>query len=161
MHVARKLPLVLNARHRTARRRSRRAIAWPAVERTQMKYTVVMIPSPTRTRVLLSHGSDELMRALLPSPSQMRHERSAVTFLEGLSLWFDARLRVVLSVDAREAGFCLGLTNELGVGFSSLYFDVEVHDRRARRRRGQRIRGIGDFSDLRQLQLRRLMPDEN
>jgi hypothetical protein len=127
-----------------------------------MKYTVVMIPSSTRTRVLLSHGPDELLRALLPSPSQMRHERSAVTFLEGLSLWLDAKLRVVLSVDAREAGFCLGLTNELGVGLCSLYFDVEIHDRRARRGRGQRIRGIGDFTDLRQLHLLlRVPPDGN
>src|SRR5436190_2408595 len=161
MHVARKLTCVLNARRRKARRRSRRAIAWPRVGRTQMKYTVVMIPSPTRTRVLLSQGPDELLRALLPPPSQIRHERSAVTFLEGLSLWLDAKLRVVLSVDAKEAGFCLGLTNELGVGLGSLYFDVEIHDRRARRRRGQRIRGIGDFTDLRQLHLLRVPPDGN
>jgi hypothetical protein len=44
------------------------------------------------------------------------------------------------------------------VGVRSLFFDVEVRDRRARRRRGQRIRGIGDFADLRQL---RLVPDEH
>jgi len=118
-----------------------------------MKYTVVMSPSAMRTRVLLSHGPDELLRALLPSPSQVRHERAAVTFLEGLSLWLDTKLHVVLSVDAREAGFCLGLTDEMGVGMRSLYFDVEVRDRDARRRRGQRIRGVGDFADLRQLQL--------
>lgn len=121
-----------------------------------MKYTVVMIPSAMRTRVLLSHGPDELLRALLPSPSQVRHERAAVTFLEGVSLWLDTKLHVVLSVDAREAGFCLGLTDEMGVGMRSLYFDVEVRDRDARRRRGQRIRGVGDFANLRQL---RLVPD--
>jgi hypothetical protein len=64
----------------------------------------------------------------------------------------------VLSVDAREAGCCLGLTDELGIGVRSLYFEVEVRDRRVRRRRGQRIRGVGDFADLRQL---RLVPDGN
>lgn len=121
-----------------------------------MNYMVVMIPSARQTRVLLSHGPDELLRALLPSPSQVRHERAAITFLEGLSLWLDTKLHVVLSVGAREAGFCLGLTDELGVGIRSLYFDVEVRDRGARRRRGQRIRGVGDFADLRQL---RLVPD--
>ncbi len=126
-----------------------------------MKYMVVMIPSPTWTRVLVSHGPDELMRARLPPPSQVRHERSAIAFLEGLSMWLDARLHVVLSVDAREAGFCLGLTNEMGVGMCSVFFDVEVHDRRARRRRGQRIRGIGDFADLRQLHLLSLVPGGN
>jgi len=41
----------------------------------------------------------------------------------------------------------------------SLFFDVEVRDRQVRRRRaGRRIRGIGDFVDLRQL---RLVPDDN
>ena len=111
--------------------------------------------------MLLSHGPDELLRALLPPPSHVRHERAAITFLEGLSLWLDAKLHVVLSVDAREAGFCLGLTDEMGVGIRSVYFDVEVLDRGARRRRGQRIRGIGDFADLRQLYLLSLVPGGN
>jgi len=126
-----------------------------------MKYTVVIIPSPTRTRVLVSHGCDELLRAILPPPSAVRRERAAIEFLEGLAQWFDAKLHVVLCVDERAAGFCLSLTNELGIGMRSVFFDVEVRDPRARRRRGQRIRGIGDFTDLRQLYLRSLGPDEN
>lgn len=123
-----------------------------------MAYTVVVIPSAARTRVLLTEGPDELLRAVLPPPSQLQHERAAITFLESLALWVNAKLHVVLSVDVREAGQCLGLTDELGVGVRSLFFDVEVRDRRARRRRGQRIRGIGDFADVRQL---RLIPDDN
>lgn len=126
-----------------------------------MQYTVVIVPSTTRTRVLVSHGPDELLRAILPPPSAVHHEQAAIAFLQGLSLWFDTKLRVVLSVDEREAGFCLGLTDEMGLGVRSVYFDVEVHDRRARRRRGQRIRGVGDFADLRQLSLRWLVPDGN
>ena len=123
-----------------------------------MRYQVVIAPSATRTRVLVTEGSDELLRAVLPSPSQLRHERATITFLEGLALWLDAKLHVVLSVDAKETGFCLGLTDELGVGVRSLFFDVEVRDRRARRRPGRRIRGVGDFVDLRQL---RLVPNDN
>ena len=122
-----------------------------------MEYTVVITPTAIRTRALVSHGPDELLRTLLPSPSQVRHERAAITFLEGLSLWLDAKLHVVLSVDEREAGFCLGLTNEMGIGLRSVFFEVEVHNRRARGRRGQRIRGIGDFADLRQLHLLRVL----
>ena len=123
-----------------------------------MKYTVVIVPSSTRTRVLVTAGSDELLRAVLPTPSPREHERAAMTLLEGLALWLNAKLRVVLSVDGKEAGYCLGLTDELGMGVRSLFVDVEVRERYARRRRGQRIRGVGDFADLRQL---RLIPDEN
>jgi hypothetical protein len=124
----------------------------------QMRYQVVIVPSTTRTRVLVTEGPDELLRAVLPSPSQLRHERATTTFLEGLALWLNAMLHVVLSVDAKEAGFCLGLTDEMGVGVRSLFFDVEVRDPRVRRRPGRRIRGMGDFADLRQL---RLVPDDN
>src|SRR5690242_7625579 len=101
-----------------------------------MRYQVVIAPSATTTRVLVTEGSDELLRAVLPLPSQLWLERATITFLEGLALWLDAKLHVVLSVDAKEAGFCLGLADELGLGMRSLLFDVEVRDRRARRRRG-------------------------
>jgi hypothetical protein len=118
-----------------------------------MNYTVVMIPSATQTRVLVSHGPDELLRAMFPPPSQVQHRRAVVSWLEGISQWLDVRLHVALFVDAQAARLCLGLTDELGVELPSLYFDVEVLDPSALRRRGRRIRGFGDFSDLRQLRL--------
>jgi hypothetical protein len=122
-----------------------------------MEYTVVLLPTTIRTRALVSHGPDELLRASLPPPSQVRHERATITFLEGLSLWFDARLRVVLCVDVRQASFCLGLTDEMGRGDRSVYYTVEV--RGVRHRREQRIRGIGDFADLRQQRMAWLAPE--
>ena len=112
-------------------------------------YTVTIVPSDLRTRVLLTQGPDELMRAILPPPQDVRHERAAATLLEGLSMWLDHKLHVVLSVDAQETSFCLGLTDELGVGHHRVFYDVAVADRKTRRRRGTRIRGIGDFADLR------------
>jgi hypothetical protein len=120
------------------------------------EYKVVLSPSSKWTRVLVSHGPDEILRAILPPPSQVRHERSAPTFLESLALWLDRTLPVVLSVDEREAGFCLGLTDEMGLGMRSVYYRVEVAARGTRRRGGRRIRGVGEFADLRQL---RLVPD--
>jgi hypothetical protein len=123
-----------------------------------MTYQVVIVPSATRTRVLVTEGPDELLRAVLPPSSQLQYERATITFLESLALWLNTKLHVVLSVDAKAAGCCLGLTDEMGVGVQSLFFDVEVRDRRARRRPGRRIRGVGDFTDLRQL---RLIPDDN
>ncbi len=116
------------------------------------QYKVVLSPSSKWTRLLVTLGPDELLRGVLPSPSLVRHERAAATLLEGLSLWLDVTLPVVLSVTDRDAGFCLGLTDEMGVGMRSVFYRVAVVTP-ARRRRGTRIRGVGRFSDLRQLQL--------
>lgn len=115
-------------------------------------YRILLSPSNTWTKVLLTHGPDELLRAVLPPPSQVRHRRSATTFLEALALWLDTTLPVVLCVDARDPGSCLDLTDEMGVGIPSVFYRVEVLERASgRRRRGVRIRGVGDFRDLRQL----------
>jgi class 3 adenylate cyclase len=115
---------------------------------------VTLVPSSTRTRMLLTHGPDELLRAVLPPPTWIYRERAVPMLLEALAQWVDSRIRVVLSVDVRDASsFCLGLTDEMGCGARGLFYEVEVVERGARRRRGARIRGIGDFSDLRQLRL--------
>jgi hypothetical protein len=116
-------------------------------------YTVVLSPSPQRTRVLLTRGPDEFLRASLPPPVLLSHERALRTLLEGLALVLDQSLRVVLSVDARDAGCCLGLTDEWGLGQRSLYYEVEVVGRRVRHRRGRRLRGVDNFADLRPLRL--------
>lgn len=115
-----------------------------------------MFPSAKWTRLLLTLGPDELLHAVLPPPSLVRHERSVPTFLEGLSMWLDKPLPVVLSADDEDFGFRLGLTDLMGLGTRSLYYHVEVAERARRPRRGKRLRGVGDFSQLRQL---RLVPD--
>jgi hypothetical protein len=117
-----------------------------------MSYVVTMVPSARWTRVLVTHGSDELLRAVLPPPSQVKHGQAAARLLEGLSLWLDERLCVALCVDEQALTSCIGLTDELGCGARSLFYAVEVVERRPRRR-GTRLRGIGDFRDLRQLML--------
>lgn len=120
-------------------------------------YRLLLSPSSTRTKVLLTHGPDELLKALLPAPAQVRHERAAIAFIEALSLWLDTTLPVALCVDGRDsldAYGCLGLTDVMGIGMRSIFCRVEVLERKdARRRRGIRIPGVGDFRDLRQLRL--------
>jgi len=113
---------------------------------------LTVVPSRARTRLLLTQGPDELLRAVLPPPEQILHERAARTLIEGLSLWLDRPLHVALSASALQSSFCLGLTDEMGVGVRGLFYRVEVVEPR-QRRRGQRIRGVGDFADLRQLGL--------
>jgi hypothetical protein len=116
------------------------------------RYTVTVAPAETRTRLLLTDGTDELMRAQLPPGRQLRHGRAAATLLEGLSLWLDTRLQVALSADAQDASYYLGLVDELGCASRSVFFDVALIEPPARRR-GKKISGIGDFRDLRQLAL--------
>lgn len=113
------------------------------------QYALTVSPSTKWTRILLTHGPDEILRAVLPPPSQVRHERAAVTLIEGLSLWLDSALPVVLSAGAQDASFWLGLTDEMGTGVHSLFYRVDVVERGGHRRRGTRIRGVGDFGDLR------------
>lgn len=116
------------------------------------RYTVTIAPADTRTRILLTDGTDELMRAQLPAGRQIRHGRAAATVLEGLSLWLDARLHVALSADAQDASYYLGLTDELGCANRNVFFEVSLIEPRARHR-GRKISGVGDFRDLRQLAL--------
>ena len=68
--------------------------------------------------------------------------------LEGLSLWLQRPLSVVLYADAEETSSALGLCDSFGIGRETLHYEVDVLDPRRRRR------GLGSFHDLRQLSLR-------
>lgn len=114
------------------------------------EYTVTLSLSAARSRVLLMAGADELMRAVLPPPSQIRHVRAVRSLLESLAMWLDRAPRVVVSAEEAEATFLFGLTDELGNPQRSVYYTVEIVERRARRR-GRRVSSVGDFRDLRQL----------
>lgn len=57
---------------------------------------------------LVTEGPDELLRAILPSPSQLQYERAVITFLESLALWLKAKLHVVCQCSPEPAGFWTG-----------------------------------------------------
>jgi hypothetical protein len=116
------------------------------------RYTVMLSTSTSRTRLLLLDGQDELMRAALPSGQLLRQRRAAKTLLEGIALWLDTPVSVVLSADEAEPSYYLDLVDELGMPARSVYFDVRLVERTGRRR-PRRLRGVSDFSDLRQLSL--------
>jgi hypothetical protein len=92
-----------------------------------------------------------VLKAVLP-PARQAHPRAAPTLLEGLALWQQRPLSVVLSADGLEDGFAMGLCDELGLGERRLHYQVEVAVG-ARRGRRRELRGLGDFRDLRQLLL--------
>lgn len=112
---------------------------------------VTLASSLSKTRLLVTAGQEEVLRANLPALRQVRNERAVKAFLEGLSLWLDQRLYVALSADESEDSFRLELTDALGLGARGVYYAVEVVERRRCRR--ARIRGLGDFRAVHHLAL--------
>ena len=122
-----------------------------------MNTLVRLSAEPTRTRVLITQGRTDLCKAILP-PSIGAHPRAMPTLLEGLSLFLNERLSVVLSVDELSASCdSLGLLDGFGFGERSVFYEIGIAARlsRAERRRSERVLHLqgGDFRDLRQLTL--------
>jgi hypothetical protein len=116
------------------------------------EYTVTMSFSGVRSRILITAGTDEILRAVLPPPRQVRHTHAALSFLEGLALWLDSSPRVVVSAAEVDATSLFGLTDDFGAPARGVYYHVEVVEPKPRRR-GTRLAGVGEFRDLRQLGL--------
>jgi len=121
-----------------------------------MQNTLVRLSAePTRTRVLITQGTMDIGKAILP-PTTSAHPRATTTLLEGLSLFLNERLSVVLCVDEQSATCAsLGLLDALGYGERSLFYEIGVAARSSHRDRRGGERGLrsmgGDFGDLRQL----------
>lgn len=115
------------------------------------RITVTLVPERDRTLLLAMNGPHELLRGLLGPPSEM-HPSAATTLLEGLSLWYQQPLAVVLCVGERSCGSELGLCDALGFGRRSLHYDVGVVVDEARHR-PRRLGGPGDFRALRRVSL--------
>jgi hypothetical protein len=110
---------------------------------------VTISPELTKTRVLVVNQGRDILKAILPSPLSA-HPQAARTLLEGLALWHNQALSVVLNVDDLDgSSSALQLYDALGHGVTKLHFEVSVTQRE--RRLARRMTGIGDFRDLRHL----------
>ena len=114
------------------------------------RITVRILPSATSTRVLVTDGKDEVLKARLPVPSQI-HRLAAKTMLEAIALFYQSRIRVVLSADSEAISCSLGLTDGFGFGIDSQHYDVGVLPDAEQRRCAKRLRGLGDFREVRRL----------
>lgn len=114
------------------------------------RITVALAPEATRVRILATGPEGEIMRAVL-GPAVAMHRRAAATLLEGLSLWHQQPLSVVLYAETPDAGCAMGLLDALGFGERTVHYEVGIALRDGRRPR--RLGGVADFRDLRQLGL--------
>ena len=120
------------------------------------RVTVTLAPSARATRLLVMEGRDERLKAVL-GPAQAAHPRAASTLLEGLALWMQRPLGVVLYVDEKDSSSAIHLYDELGTGERNVHYEVAIVPR-ACRGRGGRISLAGRFADLRQLGLEGVLP---
>ena len=111
---------------------------------------VVIAPKKDFTDVLVMSGPDEVLRARLGPPSLV-HRLAAPMLLEGLSLWHQCPLSVVLSVpDSGESSpLTLSLSDGFRFGDSTLCYAVDVCG--PARHRGLRLGAPFDHRALRRL----------
>ena len=84
--------------------------------------TVAIAATYEETRLLATRGPREVLRARLgPRP----HRWAAPLLLESLALGWQQPLRVVLSAESAALSSCLQLTDDLGLGRPTLFYEVE------------------------------------
>jgi hypothetical protein len=113
-----------------------------------MDELVMTISATAReTRVLLTQGPDEVMKARLRAVSTPAHRFAGPMLCESMALWHDQRVRAVVSADSEDTLFALGLCDGLGIARATLHYVVQPLCPEDPRRRGQRLTGLGNFRD--------------
>ena len=112
--------------------------------------TAFLKASPHSTKVLVRLEGDEVLKAALLTP-KTPHPRALPTLLEAMALWYQMPVHAVLCA-TEEASWCrLGLLDDLCLSADTVHYTVEL--RQPDRGRRQRLTGLGNFEDLRQLVL--------
>ena len=108
---------------------------------------LVMTISATEreTKILLTQGPDEVMKARLRAVTTPAHRFAAPMLCEAMALWHDQRVRVVVSAESEEVLFALGLCDGLGIARATLHYMVQPLFMSDPPRRGQRLPGLGNF----------------
>ena len=107
-------------------------------------------PGPEWSRVLVQDGPREtLLKARLPAVPA--HPRALVTLCEALALWCGQPVRAVLAADGQDTSF--DMTRWLGQDgpTATALFELALVTAARPPRGRDRLDGLGEFRDLRQL----------
>jgi hypothetical protein len=104
-------------------------------------YTMMVSLRRSKVHLRLLEGQRLMLRATLPTPAQFWTGKPVKALLESLAIWLDTQVRVVLDAEDIADGFTLELTDELGTGLRTLFYNVEVViERRPRRAQAPSLR---------------------
>jgi hypothetical protein len=109
---------------------------------------LTIVPRASETRILMTEGPDDVLMARLAPVSAAHPRWAAPMLLQALATWQGRPVRVVLSADAEDYLYGLGLSEGLGLGDHTMHYVVDVVDPREARR-GRRLYGLGDFREAR------------
>ena len=118
-----------------------------------MAIWMALKPGRTRTRVLATAGVQQtLLKANLAA--EPAHPRAVPALLEAIALWEGEQVRAALCVAGPASGCGTRLSRGLlDVVEPTPLFQLDIVPDRPRRRERDRLEGLGDFRDLRQLLL--------
>jgi hypothetical protein len=119
----------------------------------QERIWVAIHPRRESTRILVTEGPGEtLLKARLAASPW--HQRALPTFLEALALWQKQPVHAVLAADDQDGTYVRNLCPDLAAEHARTpLYTLDVVAARRPPRRSDRLDGVGEFRDLRQLLL--------
>ena len=102
-------------------------------------------------KMMATVGSTTVLKARFSSTPS--HPRAFQWLLEALALWEGQPVHAVLCVDGAVDAYGRDILRDWFPDLGSALYTIEWTDRATHRSRRDRLQGLGDFADLRQLRL--------
>jgi hypothetical protein len=116
-----------------------------------MTLFMVMSPDATGTRVMVTDREEVRLKARLSCPPA--HPRALQWLIEAVALWQGVPVRAVLCAGGPRRTFAANFRADWFPDFGGPLYSLEVIDSPATPRVHDRLRGLGDFRDLKQLRI--------
>lgn len=116
-----------------------------------MKLLMVVSPDPTGTRVVVTDREEVRLKARLSCPPS--HPRALQWLVEAVALWEGTPVRAVLCAGGPRRTPAASFRADWLPDFGGPLYSLEVVDGSPAPRVRDRLRGLGDFRDLKQLRI--------